>query len=78
MSVIHLPSRRGRPDAVRRRDALDALTDAMQSVFATVDLWLWRRRERDQLASLSDRMLKDIGLTHADREFLVNKPFWRE
>ena len=78
MSVIHLHSRRDRHGAVRRRDALHALNDAMHSVFATLDLWLWRRRERDQLATLSDRMLKDIGLTHADRDFLVNKPFWRE
>ena len=40
----------------------------------------WRRRARDraQLAALDDRMLRDIGLTRADAEFLSNKPFWRE
>jgi len=31
-----------------------------------------------ELAALDDRMLKDIGLTRADAEFLGNKPFWRE
>jgi len=46
-------------------------------------LWIlreWRRRARDrsQLAQLDDRMLRDIGLTRADAEFLSNKPFWRE
>jgi uncharacterized protein YjiS (DUF1127 family) len=40
----------------------------------------WRRRacDRAQLARLDDRMLRDIGLTRADAEFLSNKPFWRE
>ena len=35
-------------------------------------------RDRARLAELDDRMLKDIGLTRADAEFLINKPFWRE
>jgi uncharacterized protein YjiS (DUF1127 family) len=30
------------------------------------------------LAELDERMLKDIGLTRVDAEFLINKPFWRE
>jgi uncharacterized protein YjiS (DUF1127 family) len=40
----------------------------------------WRRRMRDRahLAELDDRMLADIGLTKADAEYLINKPFWRE
>jgi uncharacterized protein YjiS (DUF1127 family) len=40
----------------------------------------WRRRieGRRQLATLSDVMLHDIGLTRADAEFLANKPFWKE
>jgi len=27
---------------------------------------------------LDERMLKDIGITRSDAEFLMNKPFWRE
>jgi uncharacterized protein YjiS (DUF1127 family) len=40
----------------------------------------WRRRVhgRAALAALDDRMLKDIGVTRAEAEFLSNRPFWRE
>jgi uncharacterized protein YjiS (DUF1127 family) len=78
MAVIHLQPGRDGSGAARRRDAIDALGDAMQTVIAMLRLWYWRNRERNQLAQLDDRMLSDIGLSHADREFLVNKPFWRE
>jgi uncharacterized protein YjiS (DUF1127 family) len=39
--------------------------------------WGARVRERQELAGLDDRMLRDIGLTRADvcREY--RKPFWR-
>lgn len=61
-----------------RREALEALGDAAHWVLATLRDWRRRVRERDQLAKLDDRMLGDIGLTRADAEFLINKPFWRE
>jgi uncharacterized protein YjiS (DUF1127 family) len=40
----------------------------------------WRRRVRDRsrLASLSDTMLQDIGISRAQALYLANKPFWRE
>lgn len=36
-----------------------------------------RRRQRLALARLDDRMLRDIGLTTADVEGEVTKPFWK-
>ena len=39
--------------------------------------WLERMRERRHLARLSDDMLKDIGVSRADVEHVVEKPFWR-
>jgi len=36
-----------------------------------------RRRQRLALARLDDRMLHDIGLTTADVEGEVMKPFWK-
>jgi uncharacterized protein YjiS (DUF1127 family) len=46
-------------------------------LLATWREWCRRAHERAELAGLDDRMLKDIGLTRGDAEFLSNKPFWR-
>jgi uncharacterized protein YjiS (DUF1127 family) len=54
------------------------LSDASTHFVATLSEWRRRNRERAELAALDDRMLKDIGLTRVDAEFLSNKPFWRE
>ncbi len=62
----------------RRQTALDALSEASDQVLAILQEWRRRIRGRQELARLDDRMLKDIGLSHAEREFLANKPFWRE
>ena len=39
--------------------------------------WQHRARDRQQLQSLSDRLLRDIGLTRADVFAEASKPFWR-
>ena len=62
----------------RRNNAIVALNDTANHVVATLGEWRRRNRERAELAALDDRMLKDIGLTRTDAEFLSNKPFWRE
>jgi uncharacterized protein YjiS (DUF1127 family) len=36
-----------------------------------------RARQRRDLAALSDHALRDIGLSRADVELEVGKPFWR-
>ena len=43
------------------------------------ELGEWRRRLRDRraLAAMSDRSLRDIGLTRYDADWEVSKPFWR-
>ena len=78
MTTIHLQLCRDGAGALRRHAARDALSDAAEWVFATWREWRRRTRERAQLAGLDERMLRDIGLTRADAEFLANKPFWRE
>ena len=42
-----------------------------------VMIWRERARQRCALASLDDRMLRDIGLGRADIEKEADKPRWR-
>ena len=78
MTAIHLQPCRDGPEALRRHAGLDALSDAAHWLRGTLRAWHRRVRERNQLARLDERMLTDLGLTRADAEFLINKPFWRE
>ena len=39
--------------------------------------WHARSRQRRQLLSLSDHMLRDLGLSRADVMAEASKPFWR-
>jgi uncharacterized protein YjiS (DUF1127 family) len=78
MTAINLQPCRDLPGELRRHAALDALSDATDWVLGTLREWRRRSRDRAQLTVLDDRMLRDIGLTRSDAEFLANKPFWRE
>jgi len=75
MSVLRWQEPRSR---ISQHDAIGALADAGKHVMATLREWRRRMRDRARLAELDDRTLQDIGLTRADAEFLINKPFWRE
>ncbi|HTV90394.1 MAG TPA: DUF1127 domain-containing protein [Stellaceae bacterium] len=77
MSAINLHSSHAPVARRGRRDALDALADAAHWVFAALGEWRRRARERGELARLDCRTLRDIGLSRAEAEFIVNKPFWR-
>jgi uncharacterized protein YjiS (DUF1127 family) len=76
MTVI--PFREVRRPRVGSRWMRYAPLGAAARVISTFREWRRRARDRAQLAGLDDRMLRDIGLTRADAEFLINKPFWRE
>lgn len=39
--------------------------------------WRRRMRGREELATLDDRELRDIGLTRYDARHEIEKPFWR-
>ena len=38
--------------------------------------WRFRARSRNELMNLSDRTLRDIGVSRVDAEFEASKPFW--
>jgi uncharacterized protein YjiS (DUF1127 family) len=71
---FHAPGRR-RP---LPRQAADRLRDAARRILYTLALWRERVRARNELSRLDLRALRDIGLSPSERDFLVNKPFWRE
>ncbi len=51
---------------------------ASVKVLDTLTIWEARSWERDQLSKLSDRMLKDIGLTRDQVAVEVGKYFWQQ
>lgn len=53
-------------------------TALLRAFWQQLTRWHALYRQRQQLASLSDEMLKDIGLSRADIEPEVNRPFWDE
>jgi uncharacterized protein YjiS (DUF1127 family) len=44
---------------------------------AAIDRWWRRSREREILMTMSDRGLKDIGITRYDAQYEARKTFWR-
>ncbi len=68
-----------RPIADHRLPALQpgGLIDALRAAVALVRLWHRRARERQQLARLDHRMLRDIGVARAEAARECDKPFWR-
>ena len=40
-------------------------------------IWSDRMRQRRHLAELDDRLLQDIGISRADVEGEISRPFWR-
>ncbi len=53
------------------------LTSALPALWETLLTWQERASQRRLLASLEDRMLKDVGISRADAEREASKPFWR-
>ena len=64
--------------ALRKHPAAPVLSEIGHRALATVRRWRRRIRERAQLAAMDERMLRDIGITRLDAQYLSSKPFWRE
>ncbi len=77
MTTIQFEATRRRfsPVPHRTRGALGRIAGR---ALATLREWRRRTHDRAELAKLDHRMLRDIGLTEADAEYLSSKPFWRE
>jgi len=42
----------------------------------SINEWRHRSQSRSELNNLSDRTLRDIGLSRCDASFEASKPFW--
>ncbi len=51
--------------------------DGLARFLATLGRWRRRMREREQLARLDERALRDIGVSPAQARVEADKPFWR-
>jgi uncharacterized protein YjiS (DUF1127 family) len=49
----------------------------LTSLIRTLEIWLVRRDGRQELSSLDDQQLKDVGISREDVLREVSKPFWR-
>jgi uncharacterized protein YjiS (DUF1127 family) len=49
----------------------------VEVVLAFVRVWRQRRRNRSQLAAMSERELQDIGICRLEIANEIGKPFWR-
>ena len=67
--------------SVTRRTAparwLDLVQESLVSASDSLSRYGRRIRERRALDRLDDAMLRDIGISRADVELEVSKPFWR-
>lgn len=49
----------------------------LHGVLELLHTWQKRAHERHELAQLSGRDARDMGVTQSQIEFEANKPFWR-
>jgi uncharacterized protein YjiS (DUF1127 family) len=52
-------------------------TAALRGLLGAVRVWCDRARRRARLAGLSERDLRDIGISRCDAYRETCKPFWR-
>jgi uncharacterized protein YjiS (DUF1127 family) len=59
------------PPVAARRPPLSTLSRMLEN-------WLNRRRLRQDLSSLDDRLLEDVGISREDALWKAGQPFWRD
>ena len=54
-----------------------AFAEMFRRMFDTMRVWQQRSQQRRQLGFLSERDLRDIGVSEARRDAEMRKPFWK-
>lgn len=71
---MSLDSVAARPAVARTRVSIDAAGGAVVRLWRA---WRMRARQRREASALTARDLADIGVTRAEIERALAKPFWR-
>ena len=56
--------------------SLSGIAELARTGLGKIEAWLEISRQRRTLATLDDRMLKDIGISRASANFEASRPFW--
>ena len=63
--------------ALARTAGPNSWSQLVWHVVEVAEIWVGRRRQRRQLAAMSDYLLRDMGIGRAEAEQEAMKPFWR-
>jgi len=64
-------------EPVRGNSAWAAGWHFLPSCTETMGIWIGRRQGRQDLSSLDDRLLEDVGISREQAAWKAGKPFWR-
>jgi uncharacterized protein YjiS (DUF1127 family) len=71
--TTQVPQQKVRRAAVRRW-----LKASLSRISVMLHEWHRRRRDRAELGTLDERILRDIGVSRTEVLHEINKPFWRK
>ena len=54
-----------------------SLVKKVIAIISAMNLWIERYHQRKQLAELEPRMMRDLGLSKAQVQAEISKPFWK-
>jgi uncharacterized protein YjiS (DUF1127 family) len=57
---------------------LSTILAAALDAWHVLGVWAWRSDQRRRLERLDDHILRDVGLTRAEVDREIAKPFWQE
>ena len=63
--------------AIRKSINIFDLRQVGQKLASTLWLWDFRWRSRLELAELDEAALRDLGISRAEAQAEIEKPFWR-
>jgi uncharacterized protein YjiS (DUF1127 family) len=66
------------PDARAERAQMRAILDYLAGGVQALETWRRRHKSSMQFARIESRLLRDLGISDAQRFIEVNKPFWEK